>query len=583
MRVWVTAIVIAWMGWASACTGGRKMGSQQDIVLKNPALVEQRADSLFFAAQRSKILGDYRTAITQYSDYLRLNKRNPTVYYELSRLFIEVRNPGYALAFARRAVMLDSSNKWFQLALADAYGVNEQFDSAAIIYDHLSRLYPESEDYMFNKGLLLSKANKIDQALAVFNALEAKTGVVEELTYQKQRLLLKQSRVDDAAAEIRKLIALYPQELRYYHLLAEVYDANDRIAEASSIYKSILSKDPNNPRALIAIANYAKKDGDTATYWASLTLAFGNPDYNIDDKVAFVYPYLQMLQMDTSKLRDGLELAGLVLKAHPNEAKAHALIADMYSQVDMLDSALVNYHKAIALDDTRFSVWYQLMWIYSRKDDPAALLRVSDTVTRKFPKEFMGFYFLGVADYLLQRYPAAIAALNQSLVLGNGDKKFVADIYSLLGDAYHATGQHALSDSSYEHALILRPKDAVVLNNYSYYLSLRGEHLDRAEEMSRLSLELEPESATYMDTYAWVLFRMGKYDQARIWIEKALSYPGAQQSPGILEHYGDILFNLKEVTKALEYWQKAKDKGASSVKLARKIAEKRYIHATEPE
>ncbi|ASZ10793.1 tetratricopeptide repeat protein [Chitinophaga pendula] len=583
MRVWVTAIAIAWMGWASACTGGKKVASQQDIILKNPALVEQRADSLFFAAQRSKILGDYRTAITQYSDYLRLNKRNPTVYYELSRLFIEVRNPGYALAFAKRAVMLDSSNKWFQLALADAFGVNEQFDSAAIIYDRLSRLYPESEDYLFNKGLLLSKANKTDQALAVFNALEAKTGVVEELTYQKQRLLLKQSRVDDAAAEIRKLIALYPQELRYYHLLAEVYDANDRIADARQTYKTILSKDPNNPRALIAIANYAKKDGDTATYWGSLTRAFANPDYSIDDKVAFVYPYLQMLQMDTSKLQDGLELAGLLLKAHPNEAKAYALIADMYSQVDMLDSALVNYHKAITLDDTRFSVWYQLMWIYSRKDDPSALLRISDTVTRKFPKEFMGFYFLGVADYLLQRYPAAVAALNQSLVLGNGDKKFVADIYSLLGDAYHATGQHALSDSSYEHALILRPKDAVVLNNYSYYLSLRGEHLERAEEMSRLSLELEPESATYMDTYAWVLFRMGKYDQARIWIEKALSYPVAQQSPGILEHYGDILFNLKEVTKALEYWQKAKDKGASSVKLAKKIAEKRYIHATEPE
>lgn len=115
------------------------------------------------------------------------------------------------------------------------------------------------------------------------------------------------------------------------------------------------------------------------------------------------------------------------------------------------------------------------------------------------------------------------------------------------------------------------------MNNYSYYLSLRGENLDRAAEMSKQSLEIEPDSPTYMDTYAWILFRQEKFTEARQWIEKALQYPEAQKNPNVLEHYGDILFNLKEVTKAVEYWQMAKDKGASSVGLVRKIAEKRYI------
>jgi Tfp pilus assembly protein PilF len=205
------------------------------------------------------------------------------------------------------------------------------------------------------------------------------------------------------------------------------------------------------------------------------------------------------------------------------------------------------------------------------------LLALSNDVTVKFPKEFMGFYFKGVASFLLQQYPNAIASLNTALEIGSGEKKFLGDIYSLLGDAYHATGQHRLSDSSYERALILRPKDALIMNNYSYYLSLRGENLERAAEMSRESLEIEPESPTYMDTYAWVLFRQEKFAEAKQWIEKALQYPEAQKNPNVLEHYGDILFNLKEVTKAVEYWQMAKDKGASSVDLARKIAEKRYI------
>ncbi|NLR65382.1 tetratricopeptide repeat protein [Chitinophaga varians] len=575
MRVFLTVIGVAGILITGACSGPKK--TLRHTVIKDPAVLEQRADSLFFAAQRSKMLGDFRTAITQYSDYLRLNKNNPTAYYELARLFMEVQNPGYALGFARRAAAMDPDNHWFQITLADAFAVNEQFDSAAAVFDKLTTRYPESEDYLYNKAMFLAKANRPASALAVFTQLEAKIGVVEEVIYQKQRLLLKMSQVDAAAAEIRKLIDNNPQELRYYFLLAEVYDANDRTAEATAIYNDVLRKDPDNARALLGLATYAKKSNDKAGYWAYLTRAFANPTYSIDEKVAYVYPYLQMMQLDSTKVEEGLQLTSLIVNAHPKEAKAYALRGDMFSQADMLDSAQQNYTKALSLDSSRFSVWYQLMWIYSRKEDPNALLALSNTVTDKFPKEFMGYYFKGVASFLLQQYPAAIGALNKALEIGNGEKKFMADVQSLLGDAYHATGQHQQSDSSYEKALLLRPDDALVLNNYSYYLSLRGENLAHAAEMSKRSLDLEPESPTYMDTYAWILFRQDKFEDARHWIEKALQFPEAQQNPNVLEHYGDILFNLKDVTKAVEYWQKAKDKGANSVGLVRKIAEKKYI------
>lgn len=553
------------------------------IYIKDPALLEQRADSIFFAAQRSKILGDYRTAITQFSDYLRLKKNNPTAYYELSRLFVEVHNPGYALGFARRAASLDTSNKWFQITLADAFGVNSMYDSAANVYDHLSKSYPSNDEYLYNKGMFLAKAEKNSAALEVFDQLEQKTGVVEELAYQKQRLLLKLDRVDDAAAEIQKLINQNPGETRFYLVLGDIYNANDRTDEAKAIYNTALGLDSSNPRALIALAGYAKKEGNYKEYWAYLTRAFANPEYSIDEKVAYVYPYLQMQEVDSSKLKEGLQLAQLVILAHPEEAKAYALQADMYSQAGQLDSALMDYNKAVTLDSTRYTVWYQLMWIYSRREDSNNLLKVSTIVAQKFPQEFMGHYFKGVADFLLQNYPAAIDALNSALMANKAEKGMKADVYSLLGDAYHATGQHSQSDSSYDRALAITPNDATVLNNYSYYLSLRGEQLNKAEEMSRRSLELEPASTNYMDTYAWVLFRLGKYDQAKQWMEKALQAKDAMQNPNMLEHYGDILFNLHEVEKAMEYWQLAKEKGATSVGLARKIAEKRYILATERE
>ncbi|AWO01065.1 hypothetical protein DLD77_04800 [Chitinophaga alhagiae] len=578
MRLTVIVITIAAALAAAGCGSNRKVASVPAAVQQQ--VLEQRADSLFFAAQRSKMLGDYKTAITQYSDYIRLNRSNPTVYYELSRLFMEVRNPSYSLGFARRAVQLDSSNKWFRMALADAYTMNEMFDSAAVVYGQLSRQNPQDDDLLFNKGMSLSKGRHFSEALEVFDTIESRVGVVEDLVFQKQRIFMRLNMVDKAAAEVRKLTRQEPGELRYWGLLAEIYEASERIPEAKAVYDTILQMDPYHPRALIAIANFEKKNGNEPKYRAFLVKAFQNKEYTIDEKISFVYPYLQMLETDTTKRAEGLLLTGLIVESHPREAKAYALRADMFSQADQPDSALVNYKKAIALDSTRFSVWYQLMWVYSRTEQTDSLLRISAHVTRQFPKEFMGFYFNGLANYFRQRYDTAIQSLNTALAIG-GEKRFVADVYALLGDAYHASGLHARSDSSYDMVLTLRPKDHIVMNNYSYYLSVRGDNLEKAEQLSRRSLELKPESPTYMDTYAWILFRMGKYQQARSWIEKAMQYPEAQQDPDVLEHYGDILFNLNEKDKAVEYWQLAKARGANSQGLARKIAEKRYIKSLD--
>lgn len=578
MRPIIIAIAAGTALLAAACGSSKKIASvpaplQQEIL-------EQRADSLFFAAQRSKMLGDYKTAITQYSDYIRLNKKNATVFYELSRLFTEVRNPNYALGFARRAASMDTSNKWFQLALADAFTMNEMFDSAAGVYDKLIRLSPQDDDLLFNKGMALSKGKHYAEALTVFDTLEKRVGVVEDLSYHRQRIFMRLGMIDNAAAEVRKLINQDPAEVRYRGMLAEIYEAADRMAEAKAVYDTILQMDPYHPRALIAIANMEKKNGNEPKYRAYLVKAFSNPDYSIDEKISFVYPYLQMLETDTTKRTEGLLLTDLIVEAHPNDAKAYALRADMFSQGDMPDSALVNYRKALSLDSSRFSVWYQMMWLYSRTEQQDSLLRVSEHVIDRFPKEFMGYYFSGLANYFKQRPEAAINALNTALSIG-GEKRFMADVYALLGDTYHATGLHSRSDSSYDMVLTLRPKDHIVMNNYSYYLSMRGEKLDKAEKLSRRSLELQPESPTYMDTYAWILFRLGKYKEAKEWIEKALQHPEAQQDPDVLEHYGDILFNLNEKDRAVEYWQLAKAKGANSKGLARKIAEKRYIKSVD--
>ena len=132
-----------------------------------------------------------------------------------------------------------------------------------------------------------------------------------------------------------------------------------------------------------------------------------------------------------------------------------------------------------------------------------------------------------------------------------------------------------LSDESYEKALQIKPKDTYVLNNYSYYLSLRGEKLEKAATMSKLSNDIEPNSSSYEDTYGWILYKQEKYSDAKLWIQKAIDHGGIKNAV-LLEHMGDVLYKLGDIKGAIDNWEKAKNgEGKASEFLEKKIADKK--------
>ena len=139
-----------------------------------------------------------------------------------------------------------------------------------------------------------------------------------------------------------------------------------------------------------------------------------------------------------------------------------------------------------------------------------------------------------------------------------------------LGDSYHALNDFKSSDDFYEKALILNPKNIYVLNNYGYYLSLRSERLERAAELSLKANELEPNQSNYQDTYGWILYKQKKYEEAKEWLEKAVNGGGGGNGV-ILEHLGDIYFQLKKTDEAMLYWEKAKGKAGVTEFLDKKI------------
>jgi tetratricopeptide (TPR) repeat protein len=190
-----------------------------------------------------------------------------------------------------------------------------------------------------------------------------------------------------------------------------------------------------------------------------------------------------------------------------------------------------------------------------------------------FPNQNRIYYFNGFANLQKRNYQEAIAAFEQAKRLSSSNPKMVGEISSLLGDAYNATKAYDKSDRAYEDALTADPNNEAVLNNYSYYLALRKTNLEKAEKMSSLLIKNNPDDPTYLDTYAWVLYSRQKYKEARKVIERAVSTGNANATH--FEHYGDILFQLGDVTGAVQQWEKARGLNANSETLNKKIANRK--------
>jgi tetratricopeptide (TPR) repeat protein len=252
------------------------------------------------------------------------------------------------------------------------------------------------------------------------------------------------------------------------------------------------------------------------------------------------------------------------------------MYGDMLLQNDKLKEGKEAYRKSIELDGQTYQVHEQLVRIELSMNDLDGAVKDGENALSLFPNQAWMNYLVGVAWAQKKDFNKALGYVKNATSLEIQDKELLSLSFSLLGDCYHDMKNNKSSDDAYDKALAINPDNAYTLNNYAYYLSLRNEALDKAAQMSARSTQLQPNTASFEDTYAWILFMQKKYPDAKVWMEKALTHD-KDKSAVKYEHYGDILFYLGKTDEAVDNWKKAKGYGEQSPVLDRKINEKKYF------
>ena len=529
---------------------------------------------LFYNANKEKITGNIDRAEELFAQCIRIDGRNDASMYEIAQIYNNKKKFNDALFFARSAAEINPKNNWYQMLLAEILQQTGKYNEAVTVYEKLVKENPDRMDFYFSLANAYLFAGKAEEAIKVYDKLEEQSGIDKEIVLQKERLYLKLNKTDKAAAELEKLIANDAKDIEAYSLLVELYQVNNMKDKAFETIKRMQQISPDNPRVYLALAEYYRSNKEKEKSYEQIKKAFASPQLDSEIKLKILGSYGPLVETDSNMLSQSLELSKILVETHPNEALPHAIHGDYLRMAKKLDDARKEYRAAVAIDNKNELVWQQLNFTESELQDFDAMLKESEEAISIFPNSSIFYLLNGIAQQQKKNYAEAVKMLLSGSKLVVDNDLQLAQFYSSLGDCYHELKNDTESDKYYEKALSVNPKNATVLNNYSYYLSLRNDKLDKAEAMSKLSNELSPNQASYQDTYAWILYKESKYHDAKEWLEKALA-SGGEKNGTILEHYGDVLFKLGQTDKAIEYWYKAKSAGEASDMLDKKIAEKK--------
>jgi tetratricopeptide (TPR) repeat protein len=571
--------------------------AKSSVHSKTPLEGKQRVDfeKAFFEANKEKMLGNYDLAETLFSQALKIDPNSSAAMYELANIYAFQNNKNQALYFSRKAATADPRNVWYQLLYAQCLRESKQPAEVVEVFEKLVKNNPDRIDFYYELANSYLYINKLNDAIKVYNKIEEQVGVTEDASMQKLKIYKAQKNFDKSIEEAQKLIKAFPKEAKYYGMLGEIYQEKGMSEKALEAYNDLLKIDPANAYVHLSLADYYRGQKQNDKAFEEIKIAFRNKELDIDTKVKILLSYYSITETYTELKPDAEELCKIIVDVHPDEAKAFSIYGDFLSRDKKLEEARKQYRKAIELDKEKYAIWSEVLFIDSELNDIGSLEKESAEAIELFPNQPLPYLFNGVSRIRLKKYQEAIPVLQEGKEFVFDNPLLLAQFYARLGDIYNQLKKYSSSDSAYSKALELNPNDIEVLNNYSYYLSLRNTDLEKAEAMSKKANELNPNNGAYQDTYGWILYQMKKYEEAKIWIGKALEN-GGKPDPNpeitkydnqgrpmkpylgngtLLEHYGDVLFQLGDKEGALKYWMDAKKAGGTNDMIDKKIADRK--------
>ena len=580
--------------------------SQKEIVKENkpkesaPAATDfdlkDEALDHFINGSTAEAKGDYATAILEYQDAIRLDK-SAGIYYALAKNYFFLKKLSLALENARRAVKMDSTQDDYYDLVSDIYAAGNQMDSAEVVLNKLINVDSTNVNAYYKLARSYEDSKPI-KAVEIYNKLISLIGPDWNVLIHIADLEEKLGNIDSAEKALDKLMKLGPGNSSLQKMAVDFYLRNKKYDKALDMVNNVLELTPDDLEAREKKAQIFIAENEWGEASKEYSYILEQPDVPFDVKIRIGAVYFNQSLKDSTLLPVTKKLFETIDKDTTDwQVKMYLGAIAINEKQD--SAAIKNFEKVTELARWNVDGWIRLGGIYydNKKYDEA--VKIMKEAIISFPEDFTVNLILGLSlsqgnnnvdaiKYLkkavdlnssdlnalsayaftlnqLKEYKKAAEYMNKALAIKPDD----INLLGTLGLIYDNEGEHSLSDSVYERALKIDSSNALINNNFAYALSERGLQLDRALEMVNLALAADPKNSSYLDTKGWVYFKMGKYKEAKEFIEKAIDEGG--ESAVMLEHLGDIVYKIGEQDYARKLWKKALKLDVTNSELKQKI------------
>lgn len=541
----------------------------------------QRYQYFFIEAMRQQSMGDYASAFELLNHAKDILPSQPETYYYLAMYLSQTDKDSLALLSLEKAAQLAPQNETYQERLAQFYISTANYKKAIEAYTRLCDEHSYRTDAMKILLQLYQQEKNYDKMLKVIDRIEQVDGESEDLTLSKIRVYELSNNPEEAHKVLQQLVDNHPYDLNYKIMLGNWLLQHDKADDAYKIFSVALKEDGNNPYAQSSIYDFYKQHGDSAKAADMMERILTSPTQPVENKLQFVRQAIQENERQGGDSIKMMQLFDKMIAASPSETqlmeiKVAYMSMKSFPKTD-IDSVLV---QILAKAPDNASARYKLIQDKIGDGDWAKIIALSEPGIQYNPDEMAFYYFTAIGYYFSNNDEQALSIFRKGLAEINdkSNPDIVSDFYSIMGDILVRKGLKEEAFAAYDSCLQWKPNNISCLNNYAYYLSINGGDLKKAAEMSVKTIQAEPTSSTYIDTYAWILFLQGRYEEAKLYIDQAIANDSSKDDHAdIYEHAGDIYAMVGNTDRAVELWTEAAKRGANGKALKQKIKRRKYI------
>ena len=537
-------------------------------------------DQFFLEAMVQRQKGHNDAAFDLLRHCLELRPDASEAHYYIAQYYAGLKDDSLSLAHIQRAAELNPDNETYMETLAQIFIRQQKFDEAIAVVERLYDRDKSREDLLEMLFQLYQQNRDYKHAVGVLERIELIDGKSERLSMAKSEMYTQMGDKKAAVAEMAELARQYPNDLNYLAMYGDMLMMNGQEKKALKTFDRILAEEPQNSRVLMSLRNYWLGRQDHVMADSLTTRILLSHDTSQEDKV-----YLIRQEIQASENTDGDSTRVLSLFRRMNSLQPNAdmyILQATYMNLKQMPKDSINpvLEQVLDIAPDNAAARLQLVGNVWEAEDMDRVVALCQGGRQYNPDEMAFYYYQGIAYYKQEQLDEALSAFQNGIGVINDESNpaIVSDFYAVMGDILHQKGQPQAAYAAYDSCLVWKDDNIGCLNNYAYYLSEEGEQLDKAEQMSYKTIKAEPKNATYLDTYAWILFMQQRYSEAKVYIEQALqNKDDSLDNAVILEHAGDIYACCNEGDKALDYWQDALKGAPDNQVLIRKIKLKKYV------